>query len=172
MTSIAVRLGRLFETQRVVFWHDPAGEHTASFEALDLPGVEVVRVQNNEFALKHRFLREEPETKFLVYRSGQIPETTGNWLLDQELAWGVFSADKATLLRQDLGLDGEDVDEVLAAHEAFFADETLVAAPQASPGEGRRAPAGAGQDECGPAGGEGPQPAGANPQAAGRACFG
>ncbi|MDX3453585.1 BREX-1 system phosphatase PglZ type A [Streptomyces sp. ME02-8801-2C] len=133
-----MRLGRLFETQRVVFWHDPAGEHTASFEALDLPGVEVVRVQNNEFALKHRFLREEPETKFLVYRSGQIPEKTGNWLLDQELAWGVFSADKATLLRQDLGLDGEDVDEALAAHEAFFADETLVAAlkPRLAKGDG------------------------------------
>lgn len=138
MTSIAARLGRLFGTQRVVFWHDPAGEHTASLEALDLPGVEVVRVQNNEFALKHRFLREESETKFLVYRSGQIPEKIGNWLLDQELAWGVFSADKATLLRQDLGLDGEDVDEVVAAHEAFFADETLVAAlkPRLVKGDG------------------------------------
>ncbi|QNA72476.1 BREX-1 system phosphatase PglZ type A [Streptomyces sp. So13.3] len=138
MTSIAARLRRLFETQRVVFWHDPASEHTASLEALDLPGVEVVRVQNNEFALKHRFLREEPETKFLVYRSGQVPEKTGNWLLDQELAWGVFSADKASLLRHDLGLEGEGIDEIVAAHEAFFSDETLVALlkPRLAAGDG------------------------------------
>ncbi|MDX3375539.1 BREX-1 system phosphatase PglZ type A [Streptomyces globisporus] len=138
MTSIAARLMRLFETERVVFWHDPAGEHTVSLEALDLPGVEVVRVQNNEFALKHRFLREEPETKFLVCRSGQVPEKTGNWLLDQELAWGVFSADKATLLRHDLGLEGEGVDEIVAAHEAFFSDETLAAAlkPRLAAGDG------------------------------------
>ena len=61
-----------------------------------------------------------PTGKFLVYRSGQVPAGIGNWLLDLELAYGVFTADRTSLVAQDLGLTAEGIDEVVQAHEKFF----------------------------------------------------
>ena len=55
-----------------------------------------------------------------MYRSGQVPTGVGNWLLDLELAYGVFTADRTALITQDLGLTGDGIDEVVRAHEKFF----------------------------------------------------
>ena len=105
---------------RVVFWHDPDGQYAADLDGLDLPGVETVRVANDEYAIKNRLLHDEPDEKFLVYRSGQVPTGIGNWLLDLELAYGVFTADRTSLVAQELGLTADGIDEVVQAHEKFF----------------------------------------------------
>lgn len=120
--TAAVRpfLERRFETHRVVFWHDPEGEYAADLEALGLEGVETVRVANNEYAVKNRLLHLEPDAKFLVYRSSAVPKGIDNWLLDLELAYGVFTADRSSLVQQELGLTADGVSEVLQAHEKFF----------------------------------------------------
>ena len=122
MTPATVRphLERWFEGHRVVFWHDPDCQYAADLDGLDLPSVQTIRVTNDEFGIKHRILHEEPTGKFLVYRSGQVPAGIGNWLLDLELAYGVFTADRTALVMQDLGLAGEGIDEVVQAHEKFF----------------------------------------------------
>jgi uncharacterized protein (TIGR02687 family) len=49
-----------------------------------------------------------------------VPNGTGDWLLDLELAYGVFTADRTALVAQDLGLAGQGIDEVVHAHEKFF----------------------------------------------------
>jgi len=119
-TTIRPHLLRWFDTRRLVFWHDPEGQYAADLDGLDLPGVEIIRVANDEFAVKNRLLHAEPEGKFLVYRSGQVPSGIGDWLLDLELAHGVFTADRTALVAQDLGLAGEGVAEAVQAHEKFF----------------------------------------------------
>ncbi len=113
-------LVRRFETQRIVFWHDPDGECAAELETLELGDVEVVRVSNDEYGVKNRLLHVAPESKFLVYRTGVVPERIGNWLLDLELAYGVFTADRTSLVVQELGLTADGVDEVVRDHENFF----------------------------------------------------
>ena len=55
-----------------------------------------------------------------MYRSGAVPTGIGNWLLDLELAYGVFTADRTALVQQDLGLTADGIDEVVQAHEKFF----------------------------------------------------
>jgi len=70
--------------------------------------------------VKNRLLHDQPSAKFLVYRSGQVPTGIGNWLLDLELAYGVFTADRSSLVSQDLGLTAEGIDEVVQAHAKFF----------------------------------------------------
>jgi uncharacterized protein (TIGR02687 family) len=123
MTEIAgVRehLARRFDGQRVVFWHDPEGEYAADLERIHLPSVTIVRVTNDEYRIKSRLLHDEPTTKFLVYRKGAAPSGVDNWLLDLELAYGVFTADRTSLILNDLGLTAEGVKEVLRAHEKFF----------------------------------------------------
>jgi uncharacterized protein (TIGR02687 family) len=119
-SAVRPHLERWFEKHPVVFWHDLEGQYAADLDDLDLPGVQTVRVANDEYGIKHRLLREKSASKFLVYRSGQVPTGVGNWLLDLELAYGVFTADRTALITQDLGLTGDGMEEVVRAHEKFF----------------------------------------------------
>ena len=74
VATVRPHLERRFVDQRVVFWHDPEGQYAADLDSLDLPGVTTVRVANDEYAIKNRLLHDEPDDKFLVYRSGQVPD--------------------------------------------------------------------------------------------------
>ncbi|MGV1004452.1 MAG: BREX-1 system phosphatase PglZ type A [Candidatus Nanopelagicales bacterium] len=123
MSSVAAlrpHLERSFENHRIVFWRDPDREYGAELDSLELPGVKTIQVDNDEYAIKHRLLQEEPTGKFLIYRGGKVPAGVGNWLLDLELAYGVFTADRTSLVAKDLGLTAAGIDEVVAAHEKFF----------------------------------------------------
>lgn len=120
LSAVLPHLKQRFDSQRLVFWHDADGEYAAELDALDLNGVTTVRVENNEYAVKNRVLHGEPAGKFLLYRGAPVPAGTGNWLLDLELAYGIFTADRAALVSQDLGLSGSGIDEVVREHEKFF----------------------------------------------------
>lgn len=119
-SAIRPHLERRFETTRIVFWHDTDGEYSADLDGLTLPGVQIIRVANDEYAIKNRLLHDEPTGKFLVYRSGQVPPGLGNWLFDLELAYGIFTADRTSLVAQELGLTADGIDDVVEAHEKFF----------------------------------------------------
>ncbi|WP_284976088.1 BREX-1 system phosphatase PglZ type A [Arthrobacter sp. efr-133-TYG-104] len=125
-SSISDHLAARFEQHRLVVWHDPESSYATDVKAQAPNGVEVLLVQNDEFRVKHRVLREEPTKKFLIYRSGRIAEGAGNWLLDLELAYGVFTADRGALMRADLRLSAPGSDELIARHETFFRDAKLV----------------------------------------------
>ena len=108
-----------FNKYRIVFWYDPDKELRADFEAMQLDDVEKVEINNNEFGLKYRLLREEPETKFLLYKEGPQPEDMQNWLLDVQLAHGEFRTDQAALWAAELEL-GYEFTPVITAHRLFF----------------------------------------------------
>ena len=97
--KIQSALEKAFARQRVVFWYDETSEWWMDVDSLDLPGVEKVRVANNELGVKHRLTREQPQQRFLLYFQGQAkPPDSANWLLDQLLANGpAFSPDRASL---------------------------------------------------------------------------
>lgn len=122
LASIQGHLTQRFsgDGQRLVFWHDETGEYAGELAALDLSGIEVVRVTNNEYALKHRLLREDVSSKFLVYRSGPAPQGIDNWLLDLELSYGIFTADKTSLIVQDLAHPSLDIRDVVEEYSDFF----------------------------------------------------
>ncbi|MEV0795475.1 BREX-1 system phosphatase PglZ type A [Kribbella sp. NPDC050459] len=120
LTSVKDALQSRLASERVVFWHDPAGEYASELDALDLGAVNVIRVQDNEFGVKSTLLADHV-TKHLVYRSGELPRGTANWLLDLEIAYGVFTADKISMLQQELGLDDPAFAPVIEQHHKFFA---------------------------------------------------
>lgn len=120
VNAIREHLDRRFVDHRVVFWHDPTSQYASDLDSLDLPGVTIVRVTNNEYSIKNRLLHDQPKAKFLVYRTDQVPVDIGNWLLDLEFAYGIFTADRSSLISQDLGLTTERIDEVVQDHEKFF----------------------------------------------------
>lgn len=116
---IASALARLFEEHRIVFWPDPTGEMREAYKAVALPGVTRVEVANNEFGLKLRMLRREPDAKFLVYRPGPAPAVGDNWLLDMQLSAGQFRADQAAIWLAELGLPTA-FDGLVREHAEFF----------------------------------------------------
>lgn len=135
--SVSAHLASRFEQHRVVVWQDREGFYAPEVNAQAPTGVTVLRVENNEFSIKHRVLRGEPAAKFLIYRSGPIVEGVGNWLLDLELAFGVFASDRDALLQADLGLDAPGVKDLIEAHATFFGNAKLTAKLKAllSPGD-------------------------------------
>jgi len=119
LTSVKDALDNRLAVQRVVFWHDSSGEYDADVDALELGAVNVMRVHGNEFGVKCTILADHV-TKHLVYRSGEIPRGTGNWLLDLELAYGVFTADKTSMLQQEFGVNDPALAAVIEQHQDFF----------------------------------------------------
>lgn len=120
LTSVEDALQTRLASRRVVFWHDPAGEYAADLDALDLGPVNVIRVEDNEFGVKNTILADHV-SKHLVYRSGDIPRGTANWLLDLEFAYGIFTADKTSMLQRELGFNDPALLPVIEQHQKFFA---------------------------------------------------
>jgi uncharacterized protein (TIGR02687 family) len=116
---IAQALTKLFDRHRIVFWYDAKQELRDDFEALQLPGVEKLTLANNEYGIKYKLLREQPEQKFLLYREGPQPADLDNWLLDVQLAHGEFRTDQVAIWLSELEL-GMEFTDVVQAHAEFF----------------------------------------------------
>lgn len=119
MNRIESALNKLFDRHRIVFWYDAKRELRDDFEALSLPGIEKLELTNNEYGLKYRILREQPEQKFLLYREGPQPADLDDWLLDVQLAHGEFRTDQAAIWLSELEL-GLDFVEIVQSHPEFF----------------------------------------------------
>lgn len=123
MDKIAQALSRLFDKHRIVFWYDAKQELRGEYESLWLPGVEKIELKNNEYEVKYHILREKTTQKFLLYHEGAQPEDLHNWLLDVQLAQGVFSADQEALWASEIGLP-HNLSDLASLHPEFFKDET------------------------------------------------
>ena len=116
---IAQALTKLFDRHRIVFWYDTKQELRPDFEQLSLPDIEKVELTNNEYGIKYRILREQPQQKFLLYREGSQPADLDNWLLDVQLAHGEFRTDLVAMWLSELEL-GLEFAEILQTHAEFF----------------------------------------------------
>jgi uncharacterized protein (TIGR02687 family) len=116
---ISQALTRLFEHHRIVFWYDAKKELRREFEELALPGVEKLELANNEYSIKYRILREQPEQQFLLYHEGPQPGDLDNWLLDVQLAHGEFRTEQVAIWLSELGL-GLEFKDLVQDHVAFF----------------------------------------------------
>ena len=126
--KIQAALEKAFAQRRIIFWYDETTEWWPEFDAIQIPGVEKVSVQKNEFAIKYRISREAPQQKFLLYFRGQKqPEDNDNWLLDQLQSYGPsFSPDRASLALIDAGLPPE-FKPLAAEHLEFFRSTDRIA---------------------------------------------
>jgi len=122
LDKIREALLSLFNTEppnRVVFWKDESGEFEEAFAEIELPDCEKIMRDENEFVLKYRILKEEPDKRFLIYSKGAPVDDAENWLLDLELASPVFSASRENIICSELGLSTAFLD-VIREHLPFF----------------------------------------------------
>ena len=116
---IAQTLTKLFDRHRIVFWYDAKKELRTDYWDLQLPDVEKLEICNNEYGIKYKILREQPEQKFLLYHDGPEPPYLDNWLLDVQLAHAEFRTDQSALWLSELDL-GLDFIGLVEEHPEFF----------------------------------------------------
>jgi len=125
MSKIEERLKSYFDDYRIIFWYDDGGGLMDEFEALEIDGVTKTVLDDNEFSLKYRMLKEEPKSKFLVYSPKKEPNDEDNWLIDLVLANKIFYADKTGLIVSELGLSIEFRDEIERFKKFFNAPKRI-----------------------------------------------
>jgi uncharacterized protein (TIGR02687 family) len=118
-TQIKETLTSYFEDKRIVFWYDEKKQFKEDFDELEIPNVKKIVLENNEFGVKYKVLREEPTQRFLIYKAGKRPEDIQNWLLDVLLANQEFKTEQTALWLTDLNLGYEHLD-ITKKHAAFF----------------------------------------------------
>lgn len=119
MNKIAEALEQRFSKHRIVFWYDDKTEFLEQFNSLNLHDVVKIHVNGNEFEVKYKTEKLHPYGKFLLYFTKPKPANEDNWLLDMELAYGIFRTDQEALFLQEIGL-GYHFKELVSEHIEFF----------------------------------------------------
>jgi len=117
---------KLFDIYRIVFWYDEKKNLREDFETLELEGITKVELNNNEFMLKYRLLKEEPDNKFLIYHEGKRPKDEDNWLLDLLQYQGIFHTDQSAIILSELNLDSK-FHPLIETHITFFDSKVRLA---------------------------------------------
>ena len=119
MSKVKEALLKRFESHRIIFWYDEKKELTEQYEDLAIDEVDKIHVQGNEFEVKYRITKQEPNNKFLLYFAGKKLVNEENWLLDLELAHHVFHTDQEAMFMQEIGI-GYHLKELVSEHLDFF----------------------------------------------------
>ncbi|MFV0188491.1 BREX-1 system phosphatase PglZ type A [Empedobacter falsenii] len=104
MNKLEETLLQLFQKHRIIVWYDSEKEYEEDIQQANLPSIEIIRVDGNEFTVKYRVLQVEPQQQFLLYIPTARPENEDNWLLDIELSHQLFHTDQESMLLQELDL--------------------------------------------------------------------
>ncbi|MDN6162415.1 MAG: hypothetical protein L0I79_06550, partial [Atopostipes sp.] len=122
LKQIEDKLNEEFEAKerKLVFWYDDDAEFEEDIDHLELENAKIYYLkENNLFATKVLLEREDKETNYLLYAPFPKPPARENHLADTVKYSTEFSADRATLLAADLGID-EQYKDVLQKHITFF----------------------------------------------------
>lgn len=123
-SQITEALSRFYEEHRIVFWNDPRGEFLESLAETVPDDVVVIRPdEQGALATKIRIEIDEPQSKFLVYSSTDEPKPENDWLLDVRLYAKTFTADAASLILNELGLESQALRSHISNRMAFFAKQ-------------------------------------------------
>lgn len=110
--------------QRIVFWHDPDGEFAEMVPDLDLADVSVLLLDETPtLEAKVAIELEQPDTRFLIYETGDQPAPEKDWLLDIRLYADQFAADRSSMILKELGLHQQSLCNHISARSKFFASK-------------------------------------------------
>ena len=115
------------EGYRLVFWYDVDKEFDDEIGALQLDGVQVVRLdQIGSLELKIRFELKDQIGRYLVYAPFGEPDPAIDPLLDVKQYSRIFHADQASIMLNELGLEQQALRAYIAERGAFFRNQERV----------------------------------------------
>lgn len=106
--------------RHIVFWYDEEKTFRPMLDDI-VPASVVLRVlEDNFFSTKHFIEEENTGDNILIYSPAARPSKEEDWLYDTYKYSIEFSADTATLIMNELGLDRGDIKGFLKANRKFF----------------------------------------------------
>lgn len=132
--QVQAALRKAFEADghRIVLWNDPEGGFSDEVESVLPDGVELIRLPGpSMFEVKIELEVKRPEQKFLVYDSREEPALAKDWLLDIRCYGHRFTADRASVILDELGLGRMSLKDHLKKRDRFMASQKRVAALKA-----------------------------------------
>lgn len=127
-SRLAEELNALLERGRIVTWVDQRGEYTDDLKAVQglLKEATLISIDANLFETKLRIFAEDTKSRFVLYRHGQLPSLEDDLLADVRCGYPIFTADAATLLVRELGVDPA-LAVIVDKYEPFFKSKARVA---------------------------------------------
>lgn len=122
-SQLQAALHRLFheEGHRMVFWNDEGGAFESEVGSVLPADVQLVAMKGRcMLEVKILLEREQPEQKFLVYDTREEPKVESDWLLDMREYAHRFTADRASVMLGELGLQTMALKEHLVARDRFL----------------------------------------------------
>lgn len=129
-SQLTAALNKIYneEQTRIVFWNDPEQEFEQILDTIELPDVEVLRInRNGSFETKILVEHEKPSTRFLLYTPEEEPEYQQDVLLDLRLYARSFRADRSSIIHNELGLANASVRDHLSLRRKFFDNKQRMA---------------------------------------------
>ncbi|EME68137.1 hypothetical protein H261_19948 [Paramagnetospirillum caucaseum] len=127
--QISEAVSQLFaDGNRIVFWNDPDREFEETLATLALDSVTLLRAdQVPGLEAKIRIEREQPDSRFLVYSTAEVPLPSEDWLLDIRLYSRTFRADRASIIHGELGLNEQSLRTHLGTRAKFLGSKDRLA---------------------------------------------
>jgi uncharacterized protein (TIGR02687 family) len=120
-----------YEKRTIVFWYDR--DKTADDEGLENirsalaeKGIKLHILNNNFFETKKLLEKDDTQSSYLIYSPEAQREHKSNWLLDIQLYSSTFENSKISDIKNELGIEGYDLDTFLETHSRFFAKKKRV----------------------------------------------
>lgn len=107
--------------RHIAFWYDHDASFVDAIEELDLNGIKSWTLsENNAFYTKRLLEKEDTVSNYLIYAPFPQPANEDNWLLDILLYSAEFSADKVSMLMNELHLFDSSLRSFLSEQISFF----------------------------------------------------
>ena len=107
--------------RHIVIWYDESGEFTEDINNIKLNNTELFILNNDNWIFAKYYIESEnPDTNFLVYAPFRKPNDEENFLADMNHYASLFSADKISILCQELNIDYNKFKDVLNLYLNFW----------------------------------------------------
>src|SRR5699024_5865590 len=107
------------EERKIVFWTDVDEEFIDDFEKIQIDGVKVIYLhENNQFYTKHLLEEEDTTSSYLIYTNLEL-DSDENWLYDTVMYAKTFYADRLSLIMKELNID-QSLRPVVQQYIKFF----------------------------------------------------
>ena len=112
-----------FYRRRIIFWYDEEKEFVEDISSIDLPGVKIITLaENNNFEVKKTLVHDDIVSDYLVYCPVSFADKENNWLLNVQLYSEEFKSDVVSIYLNEMNMaDLGQTRELVKRYKSFFA---------------------------------------------------